>query len=157
LTSTVNPFASRNTYCATYPLCVLAANWITTLDPMVHWKRNVRSLLRPSEHLLLILEGSFLRHGLKSDSEASSPTFVGDTSLGSSEEEARVILAIVVHVDHAMGESGRFIINAFAPPSCAKHLPKRVPLHRGRLSIRDLPWLPSRSPTYIRNSRGILA
>ncbi|KAF8491842.1 DNase I-like protein, partial [Russula emetica] len=93
------PFASRNTqYCATHPL--------TTLDPMVHWERDVRSLLRPSEHLLLILEGAFLRHGLKGDSEASSPTFVGDASLGSSSEEPRVILAIVVHVDHAIGESG---------------------------------------------------
>jgi hypothetical protein len=145
------PFASRNTrYCATHPLT-------TTLDPMVHWERDVRSLLRPSEHLLLILEGAFLRHGLKGDSEASSPNFVGDASLGSSSEEPPVILAIVVHVDHAIGESGRLIINAFAPPSCAKHLPKCVPLHRGRLSIRGLSWLPSRSPTYIRNSRGILA
>ena len=124
---------------------------------MVHWERDVRSLLRPSEHLLLILKGSFLRHGLKGDSEESPPTFADDTSLGSSSEEARVILAIVVHVDHATGESGRLIINAFAPPSCVKHLPKRVPLHKGRLSIRGLPWLPSRSPTYICNSRGILA
>lgn len=73
---------------------------------MVHWKRNVRSLLRPSEDLLLIFEGSFLRHGLKSDSEASSPTFDGNTSLESSNEETRVILAVVVHVDHATGESG---------------------------------------------------
>lgn len=124
---------------------------------MVHWKRVVRSLLRPSEHVLLILEGSFLRQGLKGDSEASSPTFVGDTSLGSSSEETRVILAIVVHVDHAIGESGRLIINASVPLSFAEHLPKCVPLHRGRLRIRGLPWLPSRSPTYIRNSRAILA
>ena len=124
---------------------------------MAHWERDVRSLLRPSEHLLLILEGSFLRHGLKGDSEASSPTFSGDTSLGSSSEEARVILAIVTHADHATGESGRLILDAFAPPSCAKHILKRLPLHRGRLGIRALPWLPSRSPTYIRNSRGILA
>jgi len=155
LTST---FASRNTqYCATHFLCVLAANWITTSDPMAHWGRDVRSLLRPSEHLLLTLEGSFLRRGLKSDSEESPPTFVGDTSLGSSSEEARVILAIVVHVHHAMGEPGRLIMNTFTPPSCAKHLLKCVPLHRNRLSIGGLPWLPSRSPTYIRNSRGILA
>lgn len=139
------------------PYAFLAANWITTLDPMVHRERDVRSLLRPSEHLLLILEGFFLRHGLKSDSEASSPTLVGDTSLESSSEETRVILAIIVHVDHAVGESGRLIINTFAPPSCAEHLPKCVPLYRGRLDIRGLPWLPSCSPTYIRNSRGIFA
>lgn len=103
------------------PLCVLAVNCITTLDPMSHWERAqaVRSLLRPSEHLLLLLEGSFPRHGSESDSEASPATLVGDTSLGSS-EETHVILAVVVHVDHAIGESGRLIINAFAPPPCAK-------------------------------------
>jgi hypothetical protein len=123
---------------------------------MVHWKRDVRSLLRPSEHLLLILKGSFLQHGLKGDSEASSPTFVGEARLGSSSEETRVILAIVVHVDQAVGESGRLIINPLAPPSCAKHLTKCVSLHSGRLGIRGFPLLPSRSPAYIRNSRGIL-
>jgi hypothetical protein len=79
---------------------------------MGHWKHNVRSLLRPSEHLLLILKGSFPRHGLERDSEVSPPTFVSDTSPGSFSEDTRVILAIVVHVDHAIGESGRLIISA---------------------------------------------
>lgn len=123
---------------------------------MGHWKRNVRSLLRPSEHLILLLKGFFLRNGSKSDSEASPATAVGDTSLGSISEDIRVILAVVGHVDRAVGESGRLMINAFTSPCCAEHLLKCVPLHRGRLTVRGLRWLPSRSPTYIRNSRGIL-
>lgn len=90
---------------------------------MVHWERNVRSLLRPSEHLLLTLEGSYLRHhGRESDSDASLE----------SSEESHVILAIVVHVNQVTEESGRSIINTFALSSCADHPPKCVPLHRGQ-------------------------
>src|SRR5260370_30781764 len=124
---------------------------------MAHWERAVRSLLRPCEHLLLVLEGSPLPRGLKSDSEASLPNSFGDTSLGSSSQETRVILAVVAHVNHAVGESGRLIPDISVLSFCAKHPSKCVPLHRGRGCIRGLPWLPSRSPAYIPNSRGIFS
>jgi hypothetical protein len=116
---------------------------------MAHWERDVQSLLRPSERLLLTLEGSYLPHGWETDSEASPP------GMGSPPEEARVILAIVEHVNRAMGESGRLILDAFALSFYAKHPLKCVPLHRGRGSIKGCPWLPSLPPTHIHNSCGI--
>ena len=78
---------------------------------MVRWERDVQSLLRPSVRLLLTLEGSYLPHG----SEGESSLAPGDTNLGSSSEESRVILAVVEHVNRATsGESGRLILDAFA-------------------------------------------
>jgi hypothetical protein len=82
----------------------------------------VQSLLRPSERLLLTLEGSYLQHDLEGDSETSLPISFGDTSLGSSSEETRVILAIVGHVDDAMGESGRLILDTSAYYSALNNL-----------------------------------
>ncbi|KAI0292853.1 hypothetical protein BC826DRAFT_1105265 [Russula brevipes] len=74
---------------------------------MVHWEHDVRSLLRPSEYLLLVLEGSHLRHhDLERDSKAPSPTSFNDADMESSYEESRVILAIVGHMSRATGESG---------------------------------------------------
>jgi hypothetical protein len=74
----------------------------------------VQSLLRPSERLILVLEGSYLPHGEERDSDASPPISSGDINPESSSEETRVILAIVEHVNHAMGESGRLILDASA-------------------------------------------
>jgi len=80
---------------------------------MAQWdwepEHDVRSLLRPSERLLLVLEGSHLRPGEESerDSEASPPISFDDTNLESASEESRVILAVVGHVNHAMEEYGR--------------------------------------------------
>ncbi len=93
----------------------------------------MRSLLRPSERLLLVLEGSHLRPGGESerDSKASPPISFDDTSLESASEESRVILAVVGHVNHAMEEYGRSLLNIFLLSSSAKHSPKRVSLHRG--------------------------
>jgi hypothetical protein len=84
-----------------------------------HWERDVRSLLRPSESLLLILDGSSLRHdrlGRRSPRpEAPPSTFLDDTSLASlgPSEGSRVILAVVGHDGLAMGESGRLILDTF--------------------------------------------
>jgi hypothetical protein len=78
---------------------------------MADWERDVRSLLRPSEHLLVILEGSSLRHDrLPLDPHPKAPpTSFDDTNVTSSGpfEELRVVLAIVGHDDRALGESGR--------------------------------------------------
>jgi hypothetical protein len=104
-----------------YPFKLQAVNYTTTLDSMAHWERDVQSLLRPSERLLFTLEGSYLQHGLESDSETSTPISPDKTSLGSS-EETPVILAIVGHVDHAMGESGRLILDTSAYHSMLNNL-----------------------------------
>ena len=112
-----------------HPLCVLqAANWITTLGSMPHWhwepERYVRSLLRPSEHLVLILEGSHFYRGGERDPKAPPPISFDHTTLGSPSEESRAILAIVEHVDHAREANGRSILNAFALSLSAEHSPK---------------------------------
>ena len=122
---------------------------------MVHWERDVQALLRPSERPLVTLEGSYLPHGSEGEPEASRS---GETSPGSSSEESRVILAVVEHVNRATsGESGRLILDAFAPSFYAKRPLKCVPLHRGRGSIksRTPAWSPSLPPAYICNSRRI--
>ena len=120
---------------------------------MVHWERDVQSLLRPSERLLLTLEGSYLPHGSEGESEALAP---GDANPGSLSEEPSVILAVVEHVNRATsGESGRLILDAFALSLEAKHPLKCVPLRRSRGSIKCRPWLPSLPPAYICNSRRI--
>jgi hypothetical protein len=115
----------------------------------------VQSLLRPSERLLLTLEGSYLPHGSEGESEALAPD---DTSSGPSpsSEEPRVILAVVEHVNRATsGESGRLILDASALSFYANHPLKCVPLHRGRGSIKCRLRSPSLPQTYICNSRRI--
>lgn len=82
---------------------------------MVHWEHDVRSLLRPSEYLLLVLEGSHLRHhDSEKDSKSLSSTFFNDTDMESSSEGSHVILAIVGHMNRATGESGRSILDIYA-------------------------------------------
>lgn len=81
-----------------------------------HWEpeHDVRSSLRPSEHLVLILEGSHLHRGGERDPKAPPPISFDHTTLGSSFKESRVILAIVGHVNHARETNGRSIFNTFA-------------------------------------------
>ena len=95
---------------------------------MAHWERGVRLLLRPSEHLLLILEGSSLRHDRRRSPppKAPTPASSGNASLApsglSAGEGSRVILAIVGHKDHAAGESGRSMLHTLSLPLRAKLL-----------------------------------
>jgi len=63
---------------------------------------------------VLILEGSHLRRGGERDPKAPPPISFDHTTLGSSSEESRVILAIVGHVNHARETNGRSILNTFA-------------------------------------------
>lgn len=99
---------------------------------MAHWGRDVRSLLRPSEHLLLVLEGSSLPHASgraeSEDSKAPPPISSEEANMGSS-EEPRVILAVVGHMNQAKEESGRSMLNNFTSSFRAKDSPKRVSLH----------------------------
>jgi hypothetical protein len=81
---------------------------------MAHWERDVRSLLRPSEHLLLVLEGSSPPHGWaeSENSKAPPPISSDKASLGSSSDGSRVVLAVVGHImNQAMEESGRSMLN----------------------------------------------
>ena len=83
---------------------------------MMHGERDVRSLLRPSEHLLLTLKGSTLRRGSEGNTESeTTQTPVGDSISRSSSEDTHVILAVVGHVDRATGESGRLIFHIIYP------------------------------------------
>ena len=94
-------------------------------------KHDVRSLLRPSEQLLLILEGLYVRPGGERDSDLKAPLPISsdDTSLVLPSEEPRVVLAIIEHVDHAMEEYGRSILNTFTLSFSAKRSLKCVSLH----------------------------
>ena len=91
-----------------------------------HWEPeyDVRSLLRPSEHLVLILKGSHLRRGGERDPRAPPPISFDHTNLGSPSEESRVVLAIVGHVDHAREVNGRSILDTLVLSLSAKHSPK---------------------------------
>jgi len=107
-------------------------------------ERDVRSLLRPSEHLVLILEGSHLRRGGQRDPKAPPPISFDHTTLGSPSEESRVILAIVGHVNHAREANGRSILNTFALSLSAKHSPK-VCFSTPRTRRRRIPPMVSHS------------
>jgi hypothetical protein len=119
-------------------------------------ERDVRSLLRPSEQLVFILKRSYLRRGGEGDSDLKAPPSISsdDTSLVPPSEETRVILAIVGHMNNAMEERGRSILNTFTLSFSAEHSLKCVSLHRGRGAIK---CLPSRAPAYICNSQRILS
>jgi hypothetical protein len=86
---------------------------------MADWERDVRSLLRPSEHLLVLLEGSSLRHDRPPPAphpKTSPPTSLDITSAAPSGplEGLRVVLVIVGHDDRAIGESGRLTRPTFS-------------------------------------------
>jgi hypothetical protein len=74
---------------------------------MAHWEREVRSLLRPSEHLRLILVGTTLLNNLPR-------TRVSET------REPSVILAVVgnLPVGLEVEESGRSIFYTSVPILC---------------------------------------
>jgi hypothetical protein len=119
-------------------------------------ERDVRSLLRPSEQLRLILEGSYLRPGGERDPDLKAPSLISsdDTNPVPPSEESCVVLAIVGHLGHATEEYGRSILNTFAMSLFfAEHSLKCVSLHRERGSIKGRPWLPARAPTYICDSQ----
>ena len=119
---------------------------------MADLERDVRSLLRPSEYLLVILEGSSLQHGrspLAPHPKASPPTSSDDKSLASSGpfEGLRIVLAIVGHDDRTMGESGRLTHPTFFLCHLALNcLLKCVPLLRGD-STNRYSWTLSLAPS----------
>jgi hypothetical protein len=73
------------------------ASRLDLLDTMVHWRHEVRSLLRPSEHLHLLLVGTAFPNNLPR-------THAPNNTLGPS-----VFLAVVGHmpVGRAVEDSGR--------------------------------------------------
>ncbi|KAI0258569.1 Endonuclease/exonuclease/phosphatase [Gloeopeniophorella convolvens] len=74
---------------------------------MSHWQHDVRSLLRPSEHVHLILEGTSSPE--KDLSQAATQASLSEINLASSEEWG-VVLAVVGHVEQASGETGSVFI-----------------------------------------------
>lgn len=76
---------------------------------MVHWEREVRSLLRPSGHLHLLLVGTALPYNL---ARADVPHTRGPS----------VILAVVGHmpVGRAVEDSGRSMLYIYVLIFCAE-------------------------------------
>ncbi len=85
---------------------------------MAHWEREVRSLLRPSEHLHPILVGTALLNNLPR-------TRVPKT------REPSVILAVVGHISvDRVEESGRSMFRTSVPLFCTELLVKSVFIYR---------------------------
>ena len=76
---------------------------------MVHWEREVRSLLRPSGHLHLLLVGTAL------------PTNLGRAHIPHTREPS-VILAVVGHmpIGRAVEDSGRSMLYIYILMLCAE-------------------------------------